>query len=89
MKHATSETLESIDPLLRKLRSRPHLIERTPGGFYLKSKAFLHFHHDPSGIYADVKLDPAGFSRMRCTSREEQRELLQCVDRALGAHGER
>ncbi len=85
MKHATAEALAPIDALLRHLRSRQRLIERTPGCFYFKSKAFLHFHHDPSGIYADVKRDRSGFSRMRCTSHEEQRELLQCVDRALGA----
>ena len=89
MKHATSEALESIDSLLRQLRGRLHLTERTPGCFYLKSKAFLHFHHDPSGIYADVKRDTAGFSRMRCTSREDQRQLIQCVDRALRERDDR
>ena len=30
--------------MLRKLRKRDSLVERTPGSFYLKSKAFLHFH---------------------------------------------
>jgi len=83
MKHPTSETLASIDSLLQQLRARKRLVERTPGAFYFKSKAFLHFHHDPSGIYADVKRDFAGFTRMRCTSREEQRQLLACVDLAL------
>ncbi len=89
MQHATSETLESIDALLRQLRGRQQLIERTPGCFYFKSKAFLHFHDDPSGIYADLKRDTAGFSRMRCTSREEQSKLIQCVDRALRERDER
>jgi hypothetical protein len=83
MKHATAETLASLDSLLKQLRARKRLVERTPGAFYFKSKAFLHFHHDPSGIYVDVKRDFAGFTRMRCTSREEQRQLLACVDLAL------
>ena len=83
MKHATAETLASIGHLLEQLRSRKRLVERTPGAFYFKSKAFLHFHHDSSGIYADVKQDLIGFTRMRCTSQEEQRAVLTCVDLAL------
>ena len=47
MKHATAETFMSIGHLLQHLRSRKRLVERTPGAFYFKSKAFLHFHHDP------------------------------------------
>ena len=82
MKHATAETFASIGHLLQHLRSRKRLVERTPGAFYFKSKAFLHFHHDPSGIYADVKQDLT-FTRMRCTSQEEQRAVLACVDLAL------
>jgi hypothetical protein len=84
MKHSTAETLASIDSLLQQLRSRKRLVERTPGAFYFKSRAFLHFHHDPSGTYADVKSDRASFTRMRCMSQEEQRALLSCVDLALG-----
>jgi len=83
MKHATSEALATLDPLLQKLRSRARLVERTPGAFYFKSKAFLHFHHDPLCIYADVKQDLIGFTRMRCTSQEEQPAVLTCVDLAL------
>jgi hypothetical protein len=84
MKHATAETFASIQLLLRQLRERKRLVERTPGAFYFRSKAFLHFHRDPSGTYADVKRDLTGFTRMRCTSREEQKALLSCVDVALG-----
>ncbi len=83
MKHATHDSLATLDPLLQKLRSRDRLVERSPGAFYFKSKAFLHFHHAPSGIYADVKQDSTGFTRMRCTSRQEQTELLRLVDGAL------
>ena len=89
MKHATSEALATLDPLLQKLRSRARLVERTPGVFYFKSKAFLHFHHDPSGVYADVKQNLTGFTRMRCTSRQEQSELLRLVDVALEKSGKR
>ena len=59
------------------------LVERTPGAFYLKSKAFLHFHEDPSGIYADVKLDSTRFTRMRVTSAHEQANFVKSVRRCL------
>lgn len=56
MKHATAETLEQIRSLLGGLRRLPHMVERKPGVFYVKGKAFLHFHEDPKGIFADIKV---------------------------------
>jgi hypothetical protein len=85
MKHATADLLACIDPLLQQLRRRKRLVERTPGAFHFKSKAFLHFHRDPSGVYADVKRDLLSFTRLRCTSLEEQSALLSCVDLAVGS----
>ena len=55
MKHASQKTLENLDNVLRQLRAHRALVERTPGSFYFKSKAFLHFHEDPTGLFADVK----------------------------------
>ncbi len=49
----------TIADLLEKLRQRPVLREKSPGIFLLKSRAFLHFHDDPAGIFADMKLDDA------------------------------
>jgi len=69
MKHAGPETLARLDPMLRKLRKRDSLVERTPGSFYLKSKAFLHFHEDPSGIFADLKENVSGFTRYQVTRK--------------------
>ena len=56
MRHATSETLQEIEPLLEKLRSVPGLVEKRPGIFYRRSRAVLHFHEDPSGLHADVRI---------------------------------
>jgi hypothetical protein len=83
MKHAGPQTLARLAPLLALLRARKVLVERTPGSFYLRSKAFLHFHEDLAGLYADVKLDGARFTRLRVCSEPEQRELLAAVDAAL------
>jgi hypothetical protein len=60
------------------------LRERRPGVFYLKSRAFLHFHDDPSGIFADVRLADE-FVRLPVTSRSEQLDLLERIDDCLSA----
>ena len=83
MKHASAETLRLLQPLLDELRQLDRLVERTPGAFYLKSKAFLHFHEDASGLYADVKLDLVSFTRLRVTSATERAGLLHEVRRVL------
>lgn len=83
MKHAGPATLELIGALLDEVHKRPLLREKSPGSFYLKSKAYLHFHEDPAGIFADVKLNLAEFTRMRVTTAQEQRTLLAAIDRSL------
>jgi hypothetical protein len=64
-----------MEPLLEKLRSVPGLIEKRPGVFYRRSKAFLHFHEDPSGLYADVQFGE-DFERMRAETDAERKELM-------------
>ena len=82
MKHAGPATLARISPLLEELRSRPVLREMRPGVFYLKSRAFLHFHDDPSGIFADVRLAD-DFVRLAVTSSSQQSDLLERIDNCL------
>jgi hypothetical protein len=60
------------------------LRERRPGVFELKSRAFLHFHDDPSGIFADVRL-AEDFVRLPVTSRSQQSDLLERIDDCLSA----
>ncbi len=83
MKHAGAATLAQLDDLLREVRKRPQLRERTPGSFYVKSRGYLHFHEDPAGIFADVKLDFVEFTRLRATTRTEQRALVSKIDKSL------
>ena len=82
MRHATTETLRKLEPLLRELRSVPGLVERRPGIFYRKSKAFLHFHEDPSGLHADVRFGEE-FERVRAESRVERKALVTRVRAAV------
>ena len=83
MKHASSETLQSLLPLLEQLRNLSGLTERKPGIFYRKSAAFLHFHEDPQGIFADVKLDGRNFTRIDVSQRVGQVRLMEAVKLAL------
>ena len=84
MKHAGPSTLARIAPLLEELRARRVLRERRPGVFEFKSRAFLHFHDDPSGIFADVRL-AEGFVRLPVTSSSQQADLLERIDDCLSA----
>ena len=78
MKHAGPESLDGIEPLLQEIRGVPGLTEKSRGVFYKGSKAFLHFHEDPSGMHADVRLAD-DFERYRVESAEEQQALLSLI----------
>lgn len=45
----------------------------------MRSTAFLHFHEDPSGLHADVRLG-SEFSRFRVETEEERDELLTRIE---------
>lgn len=82
MNHAGPATLARIAPLLMDLRARAALRETRPGVFTLKSRAFLHFHDDPSGVFADVRV-AASFVRMPVSTASEQADLLERIDAFL------
>ena len=82
MKHAGPEARARLAPLLEELRKRPALREKSPGVFYLKSRAFLHFHEDPAGLFADVRLRE-DFTRLPSTSKAQWATLLKRIDKRL------
>lgn len=84
MRHAGPDTLARIAPLLEALRALPALREARPGVFELKSRAFLHFHDDPSGVFADVRLAHE-FVRLPVTSPSQQADLLERIDDCLSS----
>lgn len=85
MRHATPEALERIENLLEQLRAVDGLVERRPGLFSRRSRAFLHFHEDGPATFADVRLDPTDdFVRFRVTTAKEQATFLKQVRRAVG-----
>jgi hypothetical protein len=77
MKHAGPAVLDTIEPLLAQLRALPGLKEKSRGSFYRKSRGFLHFHEDPKGLFADIRLtDDGDFERLDVTSDAAKVELL-------------
>jgi len=88
MKRAGQSALDRIIPLLEELRAHPALREKRPGVFYLNSREFLHFHDDPVGVFADVRL-AEGFFRLPVTSRAQQSDLLARIDQCLSTTDER
>lgn len=83
MKHAGPAALDTIEELLARVRAHAVLRERKRGSFYLKSSAFLHFHEDPAGMFADLKVR-GEFLRFRVSTRKEQAAFLKQVAAALG-----
>jgi hypothetical protein len=84
VRHARSDGLDQVEPFLRRLRALPGLVEKKRGVFYRQSKAFLHFHEDPSGLFADVRL-AEDFERFRVETDEEQDAVLARIQvRLLG-----
>lgn len=85
MKHAGPDSLARLAPLLERVRALGRLTERKPGTFYLRSSAFLHFHEDPAGLFADLKADGKAFMRWPVNSAAQQEALLVQVQRTIGA----
>jgi hypothetical protein len=82
MKHANAAALAELGDLLSALRARPGLREPRPGVFYRKGKAWLHFHEDKTGLFADLRAD-AEWERFRVSDPDERVGLLAAIDRAL------
>jgi hypothetical protein len=59
LKHATPAALKALAPLMAEIRRHMagSVTERKPGTFYRKGQGLLHFHEDPAGFFADLKID--------------------------------
>jgi hypothetical protein len=75
MKHARQQALDDLEDLLVRIRRRPELREKTRGVFYRTGVAFLHFHEDPAGLFADLRLG-ADWERFPVNTEAERRRLL-------------
>jgi hypothetical protein len=82
MKHAGVEALAELADLLAAVRARDGLKEPRPGSFYRKGKAWLHFHEDKAGLFADLRAG-AEWQRFRVSEPAEQAALLASIDNSL------
>lgn len=86
MRHAGQDCLDQLEPLLAQLRLLPSLTEKSRGVFYVRSRAFLHFHEDPRGIFGDVRCEDGGdFDRIDVTVESGRSMLLALVTARLTA----
>jgi hypothetical protein len=84
MRHARDEDLDRIDGLLTQLRALPGLTEKKRGVFYRKSRAFLHFHEDPAGMFADLSGGAGRMDvRIEVTEAAGQAALMEAARRLL------
>ena len=83
MKHAGPAAVAALEPLLARIRPIEALRERKPGTFYRGAQAFLHFHEDPAGFFADVKID-GEFHRFRASDPAEHDALVALVVSQVG-----
>ena len=87
MKHATAEDLITIAGLLDRIRRERHIKERTSGIFYWRGRAFLHFHNDRRGLFADLR-GPDDWERFAINDRRGQALLLARMSQLLSNPGQ-
>jgi hypothetical protein len=83
MKHAGSVCLEELNALLSEVRGLGVLVEKKPGIFYSKGRAYLHFHEDPAGVFADARVDGSEFTRYAVNSEVEKKKFMEVLRAAL------
>jgi hypothetical protein len=76
MKHATSRALDELEPLLAAIRRLSGLKEKSRGVFYRGSRAALHFHEDPAGLFADLRRQ-GDWQRLPVNSATERAALMR------------
>jgi hypothetical protein len=82
MKHAGPATLDLLHDLLVAIRARAGLREPRRGVFYRKGKAWLHFHEDRAGLFADLRIG-ADWQRFPVSDAAQRATLLAVIDRSF------
>jgi hypothetical protein len=84
MKHAGSDALDRLKPILDEIRRLGGLKEKKRGAFYRGSIGFLHFHEDPAGFFADLKIG-GDFVRFPINSKPQTQRFLRRARAALNS----
>jgi hypothetical protein len=83
VKHAGPAALDQLSPLLERLRAFPAMKEKSRGVFYRGGRAFLHFHEDPAGLFADVRDTSGAFDRIKVDDQAGSAALITLVEARL------
>lgn len=83
MKHAGPAAIEALAPLLVEVRrDLEGVIEKKPGTFYCKGRGLLHFHEDPAGFFADLRIE-GEWRRFPVNQPRETATFLKAWRRAI------
>jgi hypothetical protein len=82
VKHASDTALDQLGEVLEGLRKQSALRERKRGVFYLRTSAFIHFHEDPAGLFADFKA-ASGWERLPVNTKSDTKRFLARVRELL------
>lgn len=86
MKHAGALALDRLEGLIVRIRVLPGLKETSRGVFYRKGRAFLHFHEDPTGLFADLRdIGGVDFDRLDVTNPQTWDGLVATLETRLRA----
>ncbi|HTT79361.1 MAG TPA: hypothetical protein VMF86_06755 [Stellaceae bacterium] len=87
MRHAGPDALAELADLLAGVRARGGLREPRAGVFYRRGRAWLHFHEDPAGLFADLRVGDE-WQRFRVSEPPERAALLSALDDAIAPRPE-
>jgi len=87
MRHATTEDLQPIEPILVTLRAIAGMAERGPGRFYRRGSAFLHFHAENSLLFADLKQE-GQWVRHALRTRRDAASLIAMARQIVAAEAQ-
>lgn len=82
MRHARPAALDRLETLIAALREIDGLVEKSRGVFYTRGRAFVHFHEDGEGLFADIHGDD-DFDRFEVTAASAQHAFLREARRRL------
>lgn len=82
MRHAGPDALDQLEPILEEIRRLGGLKEKKRGAFYCGASGFLHFHEDPAGFFADLKIDH-DYVRFPINSKTQTQTFLRRAAAAL------
>ena len=82
MKHASTKSFDCIKDILTKLKKYKSLKEKQKGVFYKNSQAFIHFHEDLEGLFADLKIKNE-WERFPVNTKQEKDYFLKKAQKLI------